>query len=229
MRRWPIAAAVAGLALALAGVALAAFYQHGSVRLTATKAGQSSGISASLSSGDPSGKAPWSAKTVKITLPTGTAFGLSHFKACTLSANQIQGGKSCPPNTKIGTGSATATLDVNGKATGSFNSSSANAYVAGPKSMIIVVKTPVGKTTTTVVIKATTSGNVLSIAVPSLKEGSYPVVLTSFALNVPPKTGTNNTPLIKAGKCVNNRFEVETHFSYTNGKTKDLQTNSFCS
>lgn len=229
MRRWSIAAALAGLALMLAAAALASFYQKGYVKLEATHSGQSAGISSNLYSGDPSGKTPWSAKSVKVTFPSGTEFGLSHFKACTVSKSQLESGKSCPSDTKIGTGSATATLDVNGKATGSFNGTVVS-YVGGATKMILVVKTRVSTTSTkTVVIYATGSGNVLSISVPQLKQGSYPVVLTSLMLTVNPKLGTNKTPLIKAGQCKRNEFDVETHFVYRNGKTKDLSYNSLCS
>lgn len=227
MRRWPIAAAVAGLALALAGVALATFHQKGSVTLTAFKEGAPTGIKANLYSGDSSGGAPWATKTVQITFPTGTKFALGHYKACTLSDSQIQSGRSCPSASKIGTGSDTATTIINGKPAGSFNGTVA-AYVAGPGKMIEVVKTKVGAKTATVVIHTITNKNVLSISVPQLKFGAYPIVLTSLKLDVP-KKGTGRSALITAGKCTKNQFLVKTHFVYTNGKTKDLKSSSFCS
>jgi hypothetical protein len=228
MRRWPIAAAVAGLALALAGVAFAAFYQNGSITLTAFKEGVSTGIKANLYSGDRSGKAPWVTKTVTVTFPKGTKFNLGQFKACTLSDSQIEHGSSCPSASKVGTGSATATTDINGKAAGSFTGT-VSAYVRGVGKMIEVVKTKLGSTTSIVVINTTTKGNVLAISVPPLKFGAYPIVLTSLTLNVKPKLGTGHVPLIKAGECVKNQWVVKTHFVYTNGKTKDLKSSSFCS
>jgi hypothetical protein len=228
MRRWPITAAVAGLALALAGVALAAFYQKGSVTLTAFKAGASSGLSANLYSGDPSGGAPWASKTVRITFPTGTKFGLSHFTACTVSDSQIQAGSPCPAASQIGTGSAAATTIINGRPAGSFNGTVA-AFVRSASRMIEVVKTKVGSATSVVVINTTTQGNVLSIAVPPLRFGSYPIVMTSLRLSVKAKKGTKSVPLVKAGQCTKNQFVVKTHFVYTNGRTKDLKSSSFCS
>lgn len=227
MRRWPMAAAVAGLAFALAGVALAAFYQKGSITLTAFKEGASTGIKASLYSGDPSGAAPWASKTVRITFPPHTKFGLSHVPGCTLSDKQIQSGQSCPAASRIGTGSDTATTIINGRPAGSFNGT-VTAYVRSGGKMIEVAKTKVGTTTATVVISSIAVGNVLSIAVPQLKFGAYPIVLTSLKLDVPQK-GSGSTALIKAGDCVKNQFVVKTHFTYTNGKTKDLRSSSFCS
>jgi hypothetical protein len=227
MRRWPIAAAVAGLALALAGVALAAFYQKGSITLTGFKEGASTGINANLYSGDSSGAAPWVTRTVRVTFPARTSFNLGHFTACTLTDKQIQSGKSCPSASRIGTGSDSATTNINGRAAGSFNGTVA-AYVRGAGKMIEVVKTKLGSTTAIVVIPTTTNRNVLSISVPPLKFGAYPIVLTSLKLVVP-KRGSGAGALIRAGDCVRNQFLVKTHFVYSNGQTRDLKSSSFCS
>lgn len=224
MRRWPIAAVVAGLALALAGTALAyTFVQRGAVHFTTHQAGQSSGLSASLNSAtQPAGGPLWSTKTVKITFPSGTSFGLGHFKACTLTDSQIKSGKTCPSNTQIGSGSTTANAVINGKAGGAIPGT-VKAYVGGTGKMIQVVKSG-GQT---LVIQTKASSNVLSISVPQIKVGGYPVVLSSFKLDVS-KRGTGASSLIKAGKCVSNFFVIKTHFIYTNGKTKDLTTKDFC-
>jgi hypothetical protein len=232
MRRWPITAAIAGLALALAGVALASFTQHSMITLSASKAGQSSGIKALLySTTNPAGQAPWAAKSLTVTFPSGTKFSLGSVKACTLSASQLSSGKSCPSASKIGSGSASAVPISNGKATGVV-SGSANAYVAGSNKMVLVVKSTVGSLTKIVVIPETTSGDTLSIRVPGLKVtlggSTFNVVLTKLQLTVP-KHGTGRGALITAGKCTNDQFVVRTHFVYTNGKTKDIKSSSFCS
>jgi hypothetical protein len=235
MRRWPIAAAVAGLALALAGTALAyTFTQHGSVTLTnAFQAGQSAGISASLySTTSPSVKPPWSAQKVTITLPPGTTFSLARFKACTLTDGQIESGKACPSASKIGSGSADAFGIINGKTVGPFPGA-VSAYVRSPTRMILIVKATLGSATKTVVINETTSRNVLSITVPQLKVPfggmKVPVVLSKLTLTVP-KKGTGSSALIKAGRCTNSQWLVKTHFVYTNGKTWDLTSREgFCS
>jgi hypothetical protein len=208
MRRWPIAAAVAGLALALAGTALAyTFIQRGSVTLTAVQAGKTTGLKASLNSQTvPAGLTPWSTKTVRITFPTGTKFNLGRYKV----------------HTKIGSGTAEGSPIIGGKPTGTIPAT-VTAYVAGPGKMIQVVKA--GAVTT--VIHSTVSSNVLSISVPQIIASGYHVVLTKYALTVPAR-GTGTSSLIRAGQCVKNYFVVRTHFVYTNGKTKDLTSKTFC-
>jgi hypothetical protein len=224
MRRWSIAAALAGLALALAGTALAyTFIQRGSVTLTAFKAGKSTGLKASLNSQtNPPGKTPWSTKTVRITFPEGTKFGLGRFKACTLTDSQIKSGRTCPSDTRIGTGKTTASPIINGRPNGVVQGT-VTAYIRTGGKMVQVVKSG-GQT---LVIHTTVSRNVLSISVPQIHALGYPVVLTSFTLNVPAR-GKGSSSLIRAGKCVKNSFVVKTHFVYTNGKTKDLKSQTFC-
>jgi hypothetical protein len=222
-----MAAAVAGLALALAGVALASFTQHSTITLTATGGEQPTGIYALLySTTKPAGQAPWAAKKLTVTFPSGTKFALGSVKACTLSDSQISSGKSCPSGSKVGSGSANAVPISNGKAEGTVNGTVA-AYAAGPSKMILVVTSKVGSLTKIVVIHETTSANTLSITVPALKvtvAGTmFDVVLTKLQLTVPKHGG-----LIKAGKCTSNQFVVRAHFTYTNGKTVDIKSSSFC-
>ena len=233
MRRWPIAAAVAGLALALVATALAyTFTQGGFVKLTAVNEGASSGISADLSSSTkPAGKAPWAAKTVKITFPAHTKFGLGHVKACALSDKQIEAGKTCPRASKIGGGTAEAVpVQNNGSTLGNVNGKVV-AYVRSATQMVLVVKSTVGTKTYVIVIPEKTSKNVLSITVPKLTVNlggmTLNVVLRRLQLSVPAK-GSGSASLVRAGECVKNKFVVKTHFVYTNGRTKDLTTRSTC-
>jgi hypothetical protein len=179
------------------------------------------------SSTKPPSAAPWAAKKLTVTFPTGTKFALGSVKACTLSDSAIKSGKTCPAASKIGSGSASAEAVQNNTGMLSVNGT-VSAYVAGAGKMILVVKSTVGKTTQTVVIHETTSGNVLQISVPALKVMGYNVVLTKLQLTVPSK-GTGRSSLIKAGRCTNNQWTVKTHFVYTNGQTKNVTTRGgFC-
>src|SRR5690348_7736530 len=101
MRKLTIAAATVALTLVAAGAALA-FTQSSNIFLTATKAGQSTGIKADLHSVSDPGTAPKAAKQIRIQFPAGTKFSLGRVKACTLSDKQLQAGKSCPAASGIG-------------------------------------------------------------------------------------------------------------------------------
>ncbi len=232
MRRWPIAAAVAGLALALAGVALATFQQHSAITLTATGAQQSTGINALVySTTNPPGQAPWTAKQLKVTFPAATKFNLGSVNACRLSDSQLSAGQSCPSSSRIGSGSASAVPVSHGKATGTVTGT-VGVYVSGANKLILVVKSKAGSVTKTVVIHGTAVSNTLSMTVPPVKVtiagSTFDVVLTKLQLTVS-KHGTGKSALITAGKCTKNQFPVKAHFVYTNGKTKDVNSSSFCS
>ena len=112
MRKWITTIAVAVLALALAGVALAKFSQVAKITLTAHKAGQSTGINADIHSSDPAalGQKPRAATKLVHHVPGGTKFNLRTplRTSCTLTDRQLsdQFGPSCPSKSLIGTGTA---------------------------------------------------------------------------------------------------------------------------
>ncbi len=216
-------AAVAVLALALAGVALASFQQFSKITMTATKSGQSTGFKANVYSKTTPGQKPRIAKMLTVTFPTGTKFNIGAVKGCTLTDDQIiKQGKNCPANTQVGSGNSVAiayplTSPIKG---------AVKAYAHGAKEMILVVKVT-NPAPVTLVIHETASGNKLTIPIPTPKFGSLQVILTSLTLNVP-SHGSGKKAMAIAGKCVNKKFTVKSHFLYTTGKPIDVTSSSAC-
>lgn len=217
-----IAAAVAVVSLTLVGVAVADFSQASNITLTARQAGKSTGIKADIHSTTTPGEAPKAAKLLVLRFPSGTRFGLGHFKACTLSDKQIESGRSCPAASQIGTGSATASAYPLPQTI----TARVKSYVAGPNRMLQVIRAtqPIPET---LVIRATTSGATLTIPVPAPMVAGFTVVLTSLKLNVPAR-GTGHGALITAGRCKAGSFMVNSHFVYTDGSQVNLQSASPC-
>ncbi len=228
MRKWAITAVVAGLALALAGVALAtaSFSQVANITLTAKKAGQSSGIKADVHSTDPAapGQKPKAAKNLVITFPAGTKFNFGRVKACTLSDKQLTtvGGPTCPSSSKVGTGSAIA--NAKPLPFGTVHAQ-VTSYVRNSKTVILHVTTPIAPPQ---VIIETVSGTKLTIPVPVQKINGVAIVLSSLKLNIP-ALGSGSRALITAGKCVSKKFVVKTHFSYVDNSKLDVTSTSPCS
>ncbi len=228
MRRWPIAAAIAGLALALAGVALATtqFSQTSNITLTGHKAGASTGIKADVESKDPGapGAKPKAAKSLVVTFPKGTKFNFGKVHPCTLSDKVLTtpGGATCPASSKIGTGSAVANASPL-----PFGSVSAKvtSYVHSSTDVILWVTS---KIAAPIVIHEKVSGSKLTIPVPTQKVGTVSIVLTKLTLNVP-ANGSGSSSLITAGKCTAGKFVVKSHFVYVDGSTFDTTSASKCS
>lgn len=229
MRRWLIAGAVAVLALALAGVALAQFSQTSVITLTAHKAGQSTGIKADIHSSDPTapGAKPKGATKLVISFPTGTKFNLSTtlVKPCTLTNAQLTalGGTTCPKSSEIGTGSAIANaapLPGLGAIKGSVT-----AFVRNHSTIALVVTTKIAAPE---LILATVSGPRLTIPIPIQHVSGISIVLTLLKLNVP-ALGTGAKALITAGSCVTHTFAVTSHFVYADHSTLDKTSSSSCS
>lgn len=221
MRKWPIAAAVAALlALVPASVALAAFVQHATVTLTATRAGQSSGIKADIYSHSDPGKAPRAAKQVTETFPAGTRFDLAVKRSCTISDSQVAAGKSCPASSRIGTGTAAAKAYPLPQTFGG----SVGAYVAGKTKMLLIANVKGQKP---LAIHVTVRGSRLIIAVPSPVVLGFKVVLTGLKLNVP-RFANGKHALITAGKCTQGKFTVSSHFAYADGGKLGLASTSSC-
>jgi hypothetical protein len=221
MRKLTIAAATVALTLMAAGAALA-FTQASNIFLTATKAGQSTGIKADLHSVSDPGAAPKAAKQIRIQFPAGTKFNLGRVKACTLSDKQLQAGKSCPAASGIGAGSATASLFPLPQPV----LAGVKAFAAGANKMVLVVKAT-SPAPATLVIHETITGTTLNIPVPTPTVAGFKVVLVSLKLNVPSKR-IGKTPLITAGKCTAGKFPVRAHFLYADGSTLDITSSSTC-
>jgi hypothetical protein len=224
MRKSFMAAVVALLALALAGVALAdGFVQHSTITLTAKKAGQKTGFKANIYSTYPGGTEPKAAKKLVVTFPSGTKFNLSKTTACKLSDSQVKAGKACPKASQVGTGSANAivwplAINVSG---------SVKAYVSGSKSMIVVVAVT-KPAPETLVIHETVSGSKLTIPVPAVPPPlpGATVILTGLKLNVPAKSAKS---VATAGKCTAGKFTVKSDFTYTDGSHTSVSSSSACS
>ena len=223
MRKWITIAIAVVLSLVLTGVALADFTQTSNVVLTATHAGKSTGIKADIHSTTSPGEAPKAAKLLVIKFPAATKFDLAQVKPCKLSDAQLTAGKACASKSLIGTGSATASAFPLPQPI----LAGVKAYVAGPTSMVFVVKatSPIPQT---LIIHAKTSGAKLTIPVPSPTVAGFHVVLVSLKLNVPTR-GSGKTALITAGKCTAQRFVVKSTFVYADGSQADLQSSSPCS
>jgi hypothetical protein len=223
MRKSITTAAVAVLALVLAGVALAKFTQIANVSLTAGKAGKSTGIIADIHSSTDVGKAPKEAKLLVLTFPANTKFNIGTVKACTLSDKQLMSGGSCPAKSQVGSGSAKAVAFPLPQ----VSTASVKAFASGSHQMVLVTKAtkPVK---VTVIIRETVSGTKLSIPVPQTKIAGFNVILISLKLNVP-ALGSGKNALVTAGKCTAHKFVVKSHFVYTDHSTLDLESSSPCS
>ncbi len=248
MRKWITTIAVAVLALALAGVALAKFSQVAKVTLTAHKAGQSTGINADIHSSDPAaaGQKPRSATKLVITFPAGTKFNLKtpSRTMCTLSDKQLsnQFGPSCPSKSLIGAG----TVGVNAMPITPPPNGRVKAYIAGANRIVLVIKpTNPAYASKITVIRGTVAGPTMTIPVPQLLIGAcggrhqpkcvdpdttFPgvtAVLVSLKLSVP-ALGSGRSALITAGRCTAHRFVVKSHFTYRGHSGVDVQSSSAC-
>jgi hypothetical protein len=235
MRKWTVAAAVATLALMMAGGALANFTQVANVRLTSHRAGQSTGITSDADSRDPTapGQKPKPAKTLTITFPADTRFhlGTPLVTTCKLTDKQLTTafGPSCPRTSQIGTGSATA----NASPLAQTVTARVRAYVAAPNEILVLVKPTSLPGAPTIVIRATVSGAKLTMPLPRLVLGKGPgfpgvtVVLVGLKLNVP-ALGSGRSALITAGRCTTHAFVVTSRFVYTDHSVLDRRSSSWC-
>jgi hypothetical protein len=197
-----------------------AFTQVSNVFLTATKSGASSGISANMHSDL---QPPQQVKQVLLTFPRDTKFRLGTVPACTLTNKQIKSGKKCPSKSLIGTGSAVANV------IGNDLPASVKAYAAGAKTMVLEVhaSAPPAPQPFTAAIRPTVSGRQLTIPVPKLSFGGFPIYLKQLKLSVP-KRGTGRHALITAGECINHKFTVKSAFTYYTGSPVTTSSSSGC-
>jgi len=221
---------VAIAALLPAGVALAAFTQTADTRLSAERAGRSTGITADVHASDPTalGTKPRSVRRLVITFPAGTRFNLASplVTDCRLTDKQLttEFGPSCPRASRIGEGTAIANI---APMTPYTVPESVAAYVRGAHQAILVVK-PALPADLTEIMPVTVSGPRLTITVPRVVWVKIVhVVLVSLKLDGP-AMGSGSSALITSGACSDGRFVVTSHFVYADPGTLDVRSSSPC-
>jgi len=239
MRKWILPAAVAALTLALAGVAIAKFYQTSTITLTTHQAGVSSGLTLYVHSRDPSalGSKPKRATKLVVDFPANTRFnlGTSLRSTCTLTDKQIQTpfGPSCPSGSQIGTGSAI----VNAAPIRTAVNASVKAFVSGSNSFIILLFVNENQLPgrPPIIIHATVSGSQLTLPLPHVVYGKSSAqkfagvtgVIALLQLNIP-SLGSGSDALITAGSCSTHGFVVTSHFTYANDTKAVLKSRTSC-
>ncbi len=223
------AAALAVGALAGAGIALASplFKQTANIKLTAKKAGASSGFEASLASSDtgaPNEK-PQALKALTVTFPKGTRFDFKSgaIAQCTASPVELVAtkGAACPAKSRIGTGTA----NTNGAPVYPKIPESATVYVGKGKLLFVLVPTTaVGEV---LPLEGTVSANKLTTRVPELAKAGLTFVITQLTLNVK-AAGSGKQAFVTAGRCTKGKFTVKSSFVYYAGSPVSLTSSSKC-
>ena len=228
MRKTIAAVTVLVALLATASVALATLTQTATVLLTAHKANQSTGITATMRSSDasaPGGK-PTAATGLVIGFPAGTKFNLIHSLAarCHYTDAQLvtRFGPTCPKKSQVGSGRAVA----NASPLANPVNAVVAAYVRSATEMVFVVK-PTLPGAPTIVIHAAVHGSRLTMPIPRINLGGIAVVLVSLTLDVP-KLGNGKHALIISGRCVARAFSVTSHFTYADGSTLNFTSSAPC-
>jgi hypothetical protein len=229
MTRFRIAAltTVALMLLSVAGAAVASsqFTQSANVKLTATKAGSTTGFKVAIKSSDPGepGGKPRALKTLTITLPSATKFNFKSksLKLCTASETEIKGtgGAACPSKSRLGAGGA----EANGFPAIALLQLNATAY-AGNGNIIIVLR---GSSGLVLVLHGVVSANRVTTSLPPLALAGVPLVVTGLTLNVS-KIGSGKNAFITAGKCTGGKFKVKSSFVYQTGTPLTLSSSSSC-
>jgi hypothetical protein len=213
------------LSVAAAAVASSQFTQSSNVKLTATKAGATSGFTVAIKSSDPGepGGKPQALKTLTITLPSATKFNFKSksLKLCTASETEIlgTGGAACPSKSRLGTGGA----EANAFPAIPLLQLSATAY-AGNGNIIIVLK---GSSGLVLALHGVVSANKVTTTLKPLALAGVPVVVTGLTLKVN-KIGSAKNAFITAGKCTGGKFKVKSHFVYQTGSPLTLPSSSSC-
>lgn len=222
-----VAIAIGGLVIASVAFASPLFKQTADIKLTASKAGASSGFKASIASSDtgaPLGK-PQALKTLTVTFPKGTRFNFKStaIKQCTASLLELVGtkGAACPAKSRIGTGTAMA----NGAPVFPRIPEAATAYAGKGKLIFLIAPSAgVGKT---LVLEGTVSANKLTTPVPVLSESGLTIVITELNLSVK-KVGSGKQAFVTAGQCGKGKFTVSSRFVYYTGSPVSLSSSSHC-
>lgn len=234
-----IGALVGVLALAISAVAVASpqFKQTVKAKYTTSKAKQPAGLSVNLSATDPGAVPPGAqpgVKTVKITF-SGAAIDFKATKLCKLPQDQAE---SCPSNTSIGSGTASANLVGTNAATGQKTvtqglGQKVSAYAVSGGIYLIVKGTSLP---TTAILKASLSKKgVLSVNVERdlpVIPGGNKIVLTDFAVKIKKITkgkGKSRKEFITTPKCPKSKkFTIKSNFNYDDGSRKNITTTQKC-
>jgi hypothetical protein len=234
-----IGALVGVLALALAAVAVASpqFKQTVDLKYSTKKAQSPAGVSAELHATDPGAQPPGAqpgVATLKITFK-GAKANTKVGKLCKLPKDQAE---SCPANTRVGTGSASARLVGTNPVTG-------QKTVTAPLPQKVTAHQTTGgfyfvvKGTTvpsTALLKATFSKKgVLSVNVlrdlPVLPGGNK-IVLTDFQVKIKKVTqgkGKKRKALVTTPKCgKSKKYKITAAFRYDDGTRKTVSSTQKC-
>jgi hypothetical protein len=240
VRKVHLIGVVAGaLALALSAVAVASpqFKQTVSAKYSTSKAQQPAGLSVNLSATDPGAVPPGAqpgVKTVKITF-SGAKVDFKAAKLCTQPKDKAE---SCPSNTKIGSGTASANLVGTNATTGQKTvtqnlGQTVSAYAVSGGIYLIVKGTSLP---TTAILKATLSKKgALNVNVERdlpVIPGGNKIVLTDFAVKIKKITkgkGTSRKEFITTPKCgKSKKFKITSNFVYEDGSKKNITTTQKC-
>lgn len=239
MRRTHLIGAIAGaLVLALAAVAVASpqFKQTVKIKYSTSKAQKPTGLSVNLSATDPGAVPPGAqpgVKTLKITFK-GAKVDFKAAKVCKLSKDKAE---SCPKNTRLGTGTASANLvGVNALGEKTVTRGLAQDVTAYATSGGIYLIVKGRDLPTTAILKASLSKKgALSVNVerdlPKLP-GDNKIVLTDFAVKIKKVVkgkGKKQRAFIATPKCAKSKkFSVTSNFVYDDGTRKNITTTQKC-
>lgn len=230
---------VGALALAVSAVAVASpqFKQTVKAKYTTNKAQQPAGLSVNLSATDPGAVPPGAqpgVKTVKITF-SGAKIDFKAAKLCKASQDQAE---SCPANTKVGNGTASANLVGTNSTTGQKTvtpnlAQTVSAYAISGGLYLIVKGTTLP---TTAILKATLSkkgalGVNVERDLPVIPGGNK-IVLTDFAVKIKKITkgkGKSRKEFVTTPKCgKSKKFKITSNFNYDDGTKKNITTTQKC-
>jgi hypothetical protein len=234
-----IGALVGALALALSAVAVASpqFKQTVKAKYTTNKAQQPAGLNVNLSATDPGAQPPGAqpgVRTLKITF-SGAKIDFSAAKLCTLTQDQAE---SCPANTKVGDGTASANLVGTNPTTGQKTvtqnlGQKVTAFTTKGGIYLIVKGTSLP---TTAILKGSLSKKgVLSVNVERdlpVIPGGNKIVLTDFAVKIKKVvkgSGKKRKEFITTPKCPKSKkFTIKSSFNYDDGSKKNITTTQKC-
>lgn len=240
MRKTHLIGALVGvLALALSAVAVASpqFKQTASLKYSTKQAQQPAGVSAELHATDPGAVPPGNqpgVRTLKIAFK-GAKANTKVGKLCRLPKDQAD---RCPPNTRVGTGTASANLVGTNPSTGQPNvtvglAQTVAAYQTTGGFYFVVkgVDLP-----TTAILKATLSKRgVLNVNVERdlpVIPGGNKIVLTDFEVKIKKVTsgsGKRRKSLVTTPKCPRSKkFSITAAFNYTDGSSKTVTSTQRC-
>jgi hypothetical protein len=237
MRKWITLAVALSLLPALAGIAGAVLRQSADISFTTRFAGHATGIRVDVHARDPAapGSKPKRATKLVIAFPLGTRFnlGIPLVRPCTLTDTQITKpfGPSCPRRSLIGTGSAI--VNAMPMAPKPAVPATVKVYVAGARSMLVVVSNDqmLLPGTPPIVIHALVSGPQLTLSLPHVVYGAskrykfagITAVIARLKFEVP-ALGS----LITSGRCSARRFVVSARFSYADHTSLVRNSRSSC-